>query len=310
MKYLAQISVRVTLLLTLLIAFSQQAQAGSYIVYLHHDALGNVVAKSDENGNIISRETLTPFGKSLGLTDHSGSVTVGDTEHRTGYTGHVRDRDLGLTYMQARYYDPRIGRFMGVDPVSYSPEKPQMFNRYAYANNSPYRYVDPDGRFPDDGTHGDNALERYERGNMMAQIGAENSSVDVSGIAEYLPGAGLLDAYGSATTGDYLGIGIALASEIPVLKGLRVVKGASPNVKNVLDGIEQNGFKVKINPKNPATKQEVNATIDFGDKTKVNLRVESHPLKQGGPDVRHANIEVTRQIKNKNKVIRNDHIVD
>ncbi|MCP5012555.1 MAG: hypothetical protein GY942_21460, partial [Aestuariibacter sp.] len=71
-------------LLTLFLGFSQLTQAGSYIVYLHHDALGNVVAKSDQNGNIISRESVTPFGKSLGMTDHSGSVTVGDTEHRTG----------------------------------------------------------------------------------------------------------------------------------------------------------------------------------------------------------------------------------
>ncbi|MEM9103843.1 MAG: polymorphic toxin-type HINT domain-containing protein, partial [Pseudomonadota bacterium] len=92
--------------------------------------------------------------------------------------------------------------------------------------------------------------------------------------------------------------------------GDSVTKSANPKVKEVLDSIDANGFKVKINPKNPATKQEVNATIDFGDKTKVNLRVETHPLKQNGPDVRHANVEVTRQVKNKNRVTRNDHIVD
>ena len=78
------------------------------------------------------------------------------------------------------------------------------------------------------------------------------------------------------------------------LKSKDVAKATSPNVKKVLDGIEQNGFKVKVNPRNPATKQEGNVTIDFGDKTKVNLRVETHPLKQNGPGVRHANVEVTR----------------
>lgn len=92
--------------------------------------------------------------------------------------------------------------------------------------------------------------------------------------------------------------------------GKKVTKEVSPNVKKVLDAINQNGYKVKINPKNPATKQEVNATIDFDDSTKVNLRVESHPLKHNGPNVKHANVEVTRQIKNKNKVISNKHIVD
>lgn len=68
--------------------------------------------------------------------------------------------------------------------------------------------------------------------------------------------------------------------------------------------------KSVLTPKNPATKQEGNATIDFGDKTKVNLRVESHPLKQGGQDVKHANVEVTKEVKNKNKVISNKHIID
>ncbi len=49
--------------------------------------------------------------------------------------------------MKNRYYDPHAGRFMGIDPVSVEGN-PQMFNRYAYGNNNPYRYVDPDGGNP------------------------------------------------------------------------------------------------------------------------------------------------------------------
>ncbi|WP_282434127.1 RHS repeat-associated core domain-containing protein, partial [Acidovorax sp. Root267] len=48
--------------------------------------------------------------------------------------------------MGARYYIPLIGRFTGIDPQGIVPENPHSFNRYAYANNNPYRYVDPDGR--------------------------------------------------------------------------------------------------------------------------------------------------------------------
>lgn len=47
------------------------------------------------------------------------------------------------------------------------------------------------------------------------------------------------------------------------------------------------------------TFQEANATIDFGNKTKVNLRVETNPLKPNGPDVRHANVEVIQKVRNK-----------
>ena len=55
--------------------------------------------------------------------------------------------------MQARYYDPVIGRFYSNDPVDamghFGRGNPiHGFNRYTYANNNPYKYVDPDGKFP------------------------------------------------------------------------------------------------------------------------------------------------------------------
>ncbi|MEL4287464.1 RHS repeat-associated core domain-containing protein [Shewanella xiamenensis] len=46
--------------------------------------------------------------------------------------------------MQARYYDPLIGRFYSNDPIGFRDV--HSFNRYAYANNNPYKYVDPDGQ--------------------------------------------------------------------------------------------------------------------------------------------------------------------
>ncbi len=53
-------------------------------------------------------------------------------------------------YMQARYYDPVIGRFYSNDPVGAlghlnSLQGVQGFNRYAYVNNNPYKYNDPSG---------------------------------------------------------------------------------------------------------------------------------------------------------------------
>jgi uncharacterized protein RhaS with RHS repeats len=48
--------------------------------------------------------------------------------------------------MQARYYDPVIGRFYSNDPVGFNPNNIHSFGRYTYGNNNPYRYTDPDGR--------------------------------------------------------------------------------------------------------------------------------------------------------------------
>ncbi|MCV2886487.1 RHS repeat-associated core domain-containing protein [Aestuariibacter sp. AA17] len=72
-----------------------------------------------------------------------GSSIEGEADD-IGYTGRKFDTDLGLSYMQARYYDPVIGRFYSNDPVGFI--NVHTFNRYAYANNNPYKYVDPDGR--------------------------------------------------------------------------------------------------------------------------------------------------------------------
>jgi RHS repeat-associated protein len=58
----------------------------------------------------------------------------------------VNDPETGLTYMQQRYYDPMAGRFLSVDPVLTDANTGASFNRYVYANNSPYNYIDPDGR--------------------------------------------------------------------------------------------------------------------------------------------------------------------
>ena len=60
-----------------------------------------------------------------------------------GYTGHRENRDLGLTYMNARYYVSGIGRFASADTIVPDPVNPQVWNRYSYVLNSPIRLNDP-----------------------------------------------------------------------------------------------------------------------------------------------------------------------
>src|SRR3546814_9371961 len=63
--------------------------------------------------------------------------------------------------MQQRYYDPFLGRFLSVDPVTAEGGTGANFNRYWYANNNPYRFTDPDGRFGRDDCLG-SFCERYQ----------------------------------------------------------------------------------------------------------------------------------------------------
>ncbi|MBL8300457.1 MAG: ParB N-terminal domain-containing protein [Rhodanobacteraceae bacterium] len=99
--------------------------------YIHTDALGSPINTSNSTGAVSARNDYKPYG-------------WGPSPQSTpSFTGHVADAETGLIYMQARYYDPYAGRFMATDPVGASPDS---FNRYWYANNNPYRNVDPDGR--------------------------------------------------------------------------------------------------------------------------------------------------------------------
>jgi len=110
--------------------------------YIHPDVLGGTAATTNA-AKSPERTRYAPYGSAWGHTP----------KNEIGYTGHKQDSDTGLVYMQARYYDPVIGRFYSNDPVGFS--NVHNFNRYAYANNNPYKYVDPDGRdavaivFPD-----------------------------------------------------------------------------------------------------------------------------------------------------------------
>ena len=110
---------------------------GSEIRYIHTDYQGTRLAESSVSGDIVKRYHYEPYGMQVGNALHT----------EVGYTGHIYDSDTGLVYMQARYYDPVIGRFYSNDPVGFRDV--HSFNRYAYANNNPFKFTDPTGMAPE-----------------------------------------------------------------------------------------------------------------------------------------------------------------
>ena len=104
--------------------------------YEHTDALHSPVTETDVNANTTSIVRYTPYGE----------TTSGVNVQGPGFTGHVTDAATGLSYMQQRYYDPVIGRFLSVDPMATDPNSGSSFNRYSYVNDNPYSFFDPDGR--------------------------------------------------------------------------------------------------------------------------------------------------------------------
>lgn len=110
--------------------------AGGAVTYQHTDQLGSVVRRTNAVGVVMDSTIYAPFG----------SVQSGVLSQGPAFTGHVSDQSSGLSYMQQRYHDPLAMRFISVDPVLPGTTDGGNFNRYWYANNNPYKFVDPDGR--------------------------------------------------------------------------------------------------------------------------------------------------------------------
>ena len=117
--------------------FTSAADAGT-VTYYYNDLAGSPVVATDASGTVIWRESYQPYGART-----RNEVAAG--ENKVWFTSRRQDAETGLVYMGARYYDPVVGRFVSTDPVGFDEGNIHSFNRYAYANNTPYRYKDPDG---------------------------------------------------------------------------------------------------------------------------------------------------------------------
>jgi RHS repeat-associated protein len=94
----------------------------------------------DARGAVRWTRGYQPYGEFASASGATGADT------RQFFHGKALDADSGLQYFGARFYDPALGRFMAMDPAPWNEANLHSFNRYAFANNNPLRFTDPDGR--------------------------------------------------------------------------------------------------------------------------------------------------------------------
>ncbi|MBS1644584.1 MAG: RHS repeat-associated core domain-containing protein [Bacteroidetes bacterium] len=118
-----------------------------YIPSLDH--IGSIVALADYNGHVVYEQSFDAWGRYRNPADWSFVNIPASTgfEWLRGYTGHEHMPQFGLINMNARLYDPLIGRMLGPD-INVNGGGTQGYNRYTYANNNPLKYTDPDGNNP------------------------------------------------------------------------------------------------------------------------------------------------------------------
>ena len=112
---------------------------------------GDIIAVYDYLGNKLIAYEYNSFGFCYNPTYVTSSASSSPAaKNPFRYRGYYYDSDLGLYYLNSRYYDPYIGRFISPDSVGYLGANGdlQSYNLYAYCGNNPVMYVDPTGNFP------------------------------------------------------------------------------------------------------------------------------------------------------------------
>lgn len=195
-----------------------QGSTSNAVNYLHRDHLGSVVATTTATGALSERMAFDAWGKRRNdaswSTPPAGqfisrtSATNGPIpSERRGYTGHEHIDQIGLVHMNARVYDPELGRFLSADPTVQFPEGTQGFNRYTYTGNNPLTYYDPSG------------FSFWKK--LMAVVGVVVSIVQpwssawVNGFV-----SGFLSSGGNIKQGLIGGLSAGLFSQIGTMKGI------------------------------------------------------------------------------------------
>jgi RHS repeat-associated protein len=102
---------------------------GGTLSYFHGDHLSGIARVTDAAGNEVRRMEYLPYGQTIVSSGNPG------TEPKYQYTGQEKDGS-GLYYYGARFYDPKLGRFLTLDPLG---------DDYCYALNNPIMFNDPSG---------------------------------------------------------------------------------------------------------------------------------------------------------------------
>jgi RHS repeat-associated protein len=101
----------------------------------HQDRLGSIRLLTNAKGVVAERHDYDPYGKPLNPPAGDGRL----------WQSQRHDHDSGLTYMNARYYDPELGQFTAPDSIIPDPYRPGALDRYGYTENDPTNYTDPSG---------------------------------------------------------------------------------------------------------------------------------------------------------------------
>ncbi|MFZ6028030.1 MAG: RHS repeat-associated core domain-containing protein, partial [Chloroflexota bacterium] len=104
------------------------------VYFYHADGLGSITSLTDAKGRVVQSCEYDSFGS---VRQHGNHV-----KQPYGFTAREWDKETGLYFYRARYYDPQVGRFISKDPIGFNGGDVVL---YGYVQNNPVNFVDPEG---------------------------------------------------------------------------------------------------------------------------------------------------------------------
>jgi RHS repeat-associated protein len=124
--------------------FSGGTTAMRYFVLDH---LGSVAVVMDDAGTVLERLSYDAWGQRRCANGTGNASCFTGSSTTRGFTNQEEMDEIGLVNLNARIYDPVLGRFMSADSVVQDVYGPQTLNRYSYVGNNPLSFTDPTGHF-------------------------------------------------------------------------------------------------------------------------------------------------------------------
>ena len=214
--------------------------------FYHSDHLGSTSYITDDKANITQYDAYLPYGELL-VDEHSSSE---DLPYK--FNGKQFDEETGLYYYGARYMDPKISMWLGVDKLA---EKYPTLGGYVYCAGNPIKLIDTDGN--DIVIAGKNNSNITLKTNLIdIRVNATSLGIDFGGtytlegekiLSAALDIVGIFDPTGvadglnatlAAKNGEWLDVGISVLGLLPYAGDLAKAGKIKKDVKIIEDGIE------------------------------------------------------------------------
>ena len=115
--------------------------------YYRKNLQGDSLAIVNASGSVVAQYDYDAWGTVLSVTGILASTIGAINPFR--YRGYYYDTETKLYYLNSRYYDPEVGRFINANDVQYLGENGDFvnYNLFAYCANNPVKTVDENGKF-------------------------------------------------------------------------------------------------------------------------------------------------------------------